>query len=242
MFKKIFFCVVVLSISTIALFTFIGQENHKHSPFIGVRTYDTTPIRIEMGKYFYEIPANYFDMQPQFNCNSEGELLVALLPNFEGRSKENNAKFSNARDDSDFTMILIDNAGKHGEGWTAQQSLEVVHRVHVVDRYKNNQIEKKVANAELGLDAYYEKNNFGRDVFTSQTQDGKLRTVIDCDAEKPDLSPGCGHYFVDEDLLVDFSYKRRYLKDWKILEANARQWLASMRTQAVTQHSPSCKN
>ena len=59
-----------------------------NNPFMGAWTSDMTPIRVQMGKYEYAIPANYFDMQPDPSCNSLGHLLIALLPDFEGRTKK----------------------------------------------------------------------------------------------------------------------------------------------------------
>jgi hypothetical protein len=204
------------------------------------RTYNAEPIRIEMGQYFYDIPAHYFDMQPHSDCNSGGELLIGLLPDLEGRTKENNKAFNQRGWWRNQAMILIGVNADPDTGWTAEQSMEGIYK-NLIEREVEGPLNPKSRHPFLGLDYYGSAKMRRKDVLVKLSDKGMPQTLVTCNTPGSVPFPGCGQFFADADLVIKISYSREFLPHWEEIQRKAKVLLASMRKEKVSNPSKACK-
>lgn len=209
------------------------------SPFVGVRTTDTTPIPTQIGNYDYEIPANYFDTQPDSTCNWEAELLVALLPDFEGRSEASSWELDTAvgQDARRITILLEADRARRDR---AQEDLESWTKI--IER--NNGPYEKAQYPWYKLDHWFyngktTKRHLSKDLFRSYENE-RLKTHIDCSIIGTVPSPGCSHNFAINDVKVKLHYPRSRLKDWQQIEATARKLIQSWVKGRAETRKPIC--
>lgn len=207
----------------IVLFVFfigLSYSALAQNPFAGVRTEDTTKIPIQLGNYNYEIPANYFDVQPYTDCNQENALLVAMLPDFEGRNAKNSREI-----DSDvgqhvkrIRMLLTADRKRRDD---ALVSLKIWADV-IEDNYGPF---KKAEYPWYALEYRYHTGkrepNSTKDQFRFYNKD-ILVTQIECRVIGSVQNPSCSHSFAVNDLRVKMHYPRSRLPEWKTIEDKAR--------------------
>lgn len=237
---KIIFCTTVVVFAVLPL-TVLAMRGASSSPFKGVMTFDATPITIELGQYNYAIPAHYFDSQPDFDCNQKTALLTFLLPDFIGRSKENNAQFMEVGWFRPRGQMLISAEGNPTSGWTVEQSMAGRFKNLVQREIVREQLKPKTRHPFLGLDYYpTDKDIVPTDVLVQQADSGDVKTIISCSAFGSVQSPTCIHHFTDHDLILQMTYSRRFLDQWDVIEKNAHTWLAIMRREKIENPKPAC--
>lgn len=204
----------------VVLFTGFSFPSLAQNPFAGVRTEDTTKIPIQLGNYNYEIPANYFDTQPYTDCNQEDNLLVAVLPDLEGRNAANSRVIdaSVGQDSKRITMLLSADRDRRDN---ALKSLKIWADI-IEDNYGPF---KKAEYPWYGLEYRYHTGkreaNSTKDQFRFYNKD-MLATQIECRVIGSVPNPTCNHSFAVNDLRVRINYPLSRLREWKTIEDKAR--------------------
>lgn len=216
----------------------IKRRYPRRIPFVGARTTDTTPIPTQIGNYDYEIPANYFDTQPDSTCNWEGKLFVALLPDFEGRSEASSRELDTAvgQDARRVTMLLSTDRARKA---SAQKMLDIW--ANVVE--EGNTPFEKAQYPFYNLEYLYHTGKRQRFLATDQFRyykDKKLMSHLECKLIGSVPSPGCTHSFAVNDVRVQMHYPRSRLKEWQQIEATARKLIQGWTKGRIGTRKPLC--
>jgi hypothetical protein len=190
---------------------------------------------IQIGGYDYKIPKNYFTGggdDPA--CNHHAVGLVAVLPDFKGKTKDNIATIFKTTGPHNPTVDILVTQLNFPE--------KALHSA-----IKNTQavfgktFEMESTFVGLHVLAADPKNNGAQNIFYGE-EGGQLKRVITCTQIGARINPGCEHTFILNDASIKLGYRIRFLPDWRKIEDMARAFFTQATIGKAATKKPACKN
>ncbi len=187
---------------------------------------DSEIIHVRLSGQDYYIPANYFDSPVDPGLDQRNILLVALLPDLEGRTKENWDEFMKVPGWGSRVRMLITGT-KDPEHFlrSVRRNVEKLYGPYVPSSTFNGLIRltsTKPPGAKL----------LAREVYFSDMH-STPREFITCAGDNEFPTPGCSHYFIAGSVIVEASYHKKYLQNWQNIHMSIGTWLNSHKTAST---------
>lgn len=167
---------------------------------------------VRIGGHRLCVPANYLTGSFYIDKpNADGELptvlVVALLPELEGRTEQNRNEFFRTKGFGRRAQILIRKPPNNSEDF---------FKIYIKNRMKNK-VSEIPESKKINDMLWYRPigKRYRDDVFINTDNSGKINDFVQCSAVGSVPSPGCRHAFVHNDLLFKVSYGRSFLPEWQ---------------------------
>lgn len=163
-------------------------------------------VHIRLAGEDYCLPVNYLNGPLEPGLDQRDILIVALLPDLEGRNRENSREIMRARGFGRHIHVLVNTVGDPFEG--------VAHGYHAFSRY--GPFERIGQAFGLVVMSNDDRSRFGRRELYVHSS-GDLRSgFIQCRLPGDVRSPSCRHTFVaSERFMVVAVYGRAFLSEWQ---------------------------
>jgi hypothetical protein len=202
---------------------------------------DSTPRHIKIGSDDFGVPKNYLDSWK----DESGFLAIALLPDFSPMTEENHAEFGKTYGDANHRIYILTELEKNST------SLDHVYKnarsatlnyVNFALAAKNPS--KVVTNPYVGKGVkyglFYEEpfittgRTLTKELYTEK-ENGKIISFIECTQEKDEAvqTQGCNQYFVYKNYLINMSYRKYYLSEWRDLQKKSIKLIESFKMTSI---------
>ena len=165
-------------------------------------------VHVRLAGEDYCLPVNYLDGPIEPGLDQRDILIVALLPDLEGRNRENSEEIIRTRGFGRRIHVLVNTVGDPFEG--------VTHRYQTFSRY--GPFERIGQAFGLVVMSNDDRSRFGRrELYVHSV--GDLRVgFIRCRLPGDVQSPSCRHTFVaSERFMVVAVYGRAFLSEWQAI-------------------------
>lgn len=170
------------------------------------------------GQDFY-IPANYFDSPTDPGLDQRDVLLVALLPTLEGRTKENWNEFMRVPGGGRRVRMLISadaNAKRMlDSAWQTLAKLSGPYAATGVVYGLHRQSSDKPL------------SKMDREIYSPDPDPAQSGFIV-CSGDRDYPYPGCSHRFIVGAVMVQATYAKTHLPDWRSIQKSITAWLTGL--------------
>jgi hypothetical protein len=178
---------------------------------------DSEIIHVRLSGQDYYIPANYFDSPTDPGLDQRNVLLVALLPDMQGRTNENWDEFMEV------------------SGWGRRVTMLITATKDTKHMLRSNQraVESLYGPYDPSGTFYglqrltSSKKSLAREIYYAEAS-GVTDSIITCPGDDDFPTPGCSHRFSVDGVVVKATYDKKFLQDWQRTQASITTWLTEL--------------
>jgi hypothetical protein len=212
-----------------------SRDEYFRGIFSTPSTYDSTPMRLQIGAHSYDVPKNMLFAFPSKEPKQRAVLLQLLYPEMEGLTRANASEMKRLGQDSRRLQILISDFSLNPHPQTSAQAVNTIYRVRFGFHDKSKLVRKVPADQTqwrlsrltifLGDQPQYE-------LFVDPNESGGARSVvIDCVPIEKYPNPGCSLVFAYRDIVMRVRFVRTLLSKWSEIRAAVTMWMDRSRVE-----------